>query len=369
MSSSCLDCNTSLAGFLARVYECPKCHRKPLCGKCIDYATARGSFKTDPGAVKVVSLCFACFKSECLLDFGTHVDIVGPSLESGAPTIMLVHGGGSHRRMWRRIAAELAEAGYRCVLPDLPGHGTRVHEPLTLDSCLAVIRACYDEYCVGPATVVRPIYLGGSFGGYVGMEMLSRAPDLFSAAIIIVASQRVGAGATLKARLALQAMRFFSPRMWTETLAGGMIKMFRGAEQQLNLDDIDDMVVGSQQFFQQGVQQVDVLIASQSEAAMMRYCHPVLYLTGGADHHDMEKALLSVSLQNETSALLGTGLAPLTQSIVYEGASHFVAHDLRFQRRLHGDVRRFCDEVVARNRPSAAATAVPSATAGAAPPA
>jgi len=39
------------------------------------------------------------------------------------PVILFAHGGGQTRHAWKNAAAELAAAGYRCVVLDLRGHG------------------------------------------------------------------------------------------------------------------------------------------------------------------------------------------------------------------------------------------------------
>ena len=47
-------------------------------------------------------------------------DIAGPS---HAPTVLLLHGGGQTRHAWGGTALAMAQAGWRTVALDLPGHG------------------------------------------------------------------------------------------------------------------------------------------------------------------------------------------------------------------------------------------------------
>ena len=42
---------------------------------------------------------------------------------TGPETIVLIHGLGARADRWRRNIGPLADAGYRCVALDLPGHG------------------------------------------------------------------------------------------------------------------------------------------------------------------------------------------------------------------------------------------------------
>lgn len=50
----------------------------------------------------------------------THVAIAGP--DDGEP-VVLVHGWPQHWWIWRDVMPPLVEAGYRCICPDLRGHG------------------------------------------------------------------------------------------------------------------------------------------------------------------------------------------------------------------------------------------------------
>jgi pimeloyl-ACP methyl ester carboxylesterase len=52
------------------------------------------------------------------------------------PPIVFVHGVGVNGDLWRHVAPPLAEAGYRCIVPDLP-HGAHAH-PLHADADLSL---------------------------------------------------------------------------------------------------------------------------------------------------------------------------------------------------------------------------------------
>ena len=47
-------------------------------------------------------------------------DVHGPV---GAPTVLLLHGGGQTRHAWGRTAQTLGDTGWSTVALDLPGHG------------------------------------------------------------------------------------------------------------------------------------------------------------------------------------------------------------------------------------------------------
>ena len=53
--------------------------------------------------------------------------------------VVLVHGLRTSATMWRRQLAALARHDVDAVAIDLPGHGTRMDEPFSLDAALRVI--------------------------------------------------------------------------------------------------------------------------------------------------------------------------------------------------------------------------------------
>jgi pimeloyl-ACP methyl ester carboxylesterase len=71
---------------------------------------------------------------------------------------VLVHGGNHGAWCWERVIPEIERRGHTAVAVELPGHGTRVHEPASLGGYRnAVLEA------------VRPgdVLVGHSMGGYV----------------------------------------------------------------------------------------------------------------------------------------------------------------------------------------------------------
>lgn len=97
------------------------------------------------------------------------------------PAVVLLHAFPCDGRMWEPQAAALVAAGWRVLVPDLPGFG----ESPVLDvepSLDAVADALVGEL---DRLGVRRCVLGGvSLGGYVTMAVLRRRPDLVSAAFL-----------------------------------------------------------------------------------------------------------------------------------------------------------------------------------------
>ena len=99
-------------------------------------------------------------------------DVAGPL---GAPAIVFVHGTRLTRALWTAQLLDLSDT-YRVAALDLPGHGALRGQPFELDAAAdqvaAVIRA------TAPADDPRAVVVGLSLGGYVGMHLVSRQPEL-----------------------------------------------------------------------------------------------------------------------------------------------------------------------------------------------
>ena len=80
--------------------------------------------------------------------------------------VVLVHGIRTSATMWRSQLAYLAQRGNPAVAVDLPGHGTRMAEPFTLEDAFATVdRAVQDASTRGPVLLV-----GHSMGGLLSTE-------------------------------------------------------------------------------------------------------------------------------------------------------------------------------------------------------
>lgn len=91
---------------------------------------------------------------------------------SGAP-ILLLHGLGNTGRAWARQIWFLQAAGYRVIIPDLPGHGASspVTAAMSVDELGALMSNLLKFLALDSADVV-----GVSLGGMVALEMALRWP-------------------------------------------------------------------------------------------------------------------------------------------------------------------------------------------------
>lgn len=83
--------------------------------------------------------------------------------------VVLVHGLRTSRTMWRAQGEALDRAGHPWVAVDLPGHGSRIAEPLTLPACRAVL----DD--AAAALGGRVAVVGLSLGGYLALDWAARS--------------------------------------------------------------------------------------------------------------------------------------------------------------------------------------------------
>lgn len=94
------------------------------------------------------------------------------------PAIVFLHGTRLTGAQWASQIASLA-GEFRCVAPDLPGHGTAAGTPFTLDGAADSVVRTIEEEAGGRAVVV-----GLSLGGYVAMEVAARRPDCVAGLVL-----------------------------------------------------------------------------------------------------------------------------------------------------------------------------------------
>lgn len=123
-----------------------------------------------------------------------------------APTLVLLHGGSGSWTHWARNIAPLRDAGWRVLVPDLPGFGdsdlpagcSDVDDlPPHLHAGLQQLQAA--GLCAGPVSVV-----GFSFGGMAGALWLAAHPQ-DAAHLVLVGAP--GMGLTVPDRIPLKGWR------------------------------------------------------------------------------------------------------------------------------------------------------------------
>ena len=119
------------------------------------------------------------------------------TLGSG-PDVVLLHPFPAHHGVWLPVAEQLA-VRYRCILPDLRGHGAS--EPgegaATMEKHAGDVRRACDD-----AGVSRATFVGVSIGGYILFEFWRRFRERVAALVLVDARAPADSDETRRARLA-----------------------------------------------------------------------------------------------------------------------------------------------------------------------
>lgn len=99
--------------------------------------------------------------------------------ESG-PTVVLLHGLQGRGSLWAAVAQGLVARGYRCVAPDLRGHGASAHTgDYRLAAFVGDAVALVEHLGAGPVHLI-----GHSLGGRIAWEVAAARPDLIRSLVI-----------------------------------------------------------------------------------------------------------------------------------------------------------------------------------------
>jgi len=113
--------------------------------------------------------------------------------EGSGPAVMLFHGEPTWAYLYRRVAAVLVAAGYRVIVPDLPGFG-RSDKPVdpgfyTYDRHLAAMAAVLEYLDLKGATAVVQ-----DWGGPIGLRLAVEHPGRFARLSILNTALFTGRG-------------------------------------------------------------------------------------------------------------------------------------------------------------------------------
>jgi len=126
-------------------------------------------------------------------------DDVRPEGQTGAGTVLLVHGHPFDRSMWQPQIAPLVAAGWRVLVPDLRGYGASsvTTGKVTLDVFADDLAGLLDAVGVEAAVVC-----GLSMGGQIAMEFARRHARLLRALVLASTFPRIDPDDVRRHRLA-----------------------------------------------------------------------------------------------------------------------------------------------------------------------
>lgn len=115
------------------------------------------------------------------------VELVLASLPGAGRGVVFAHGFGQTKRAWTGTALRIAAAGFACVSFDARGHGDsgwRGEQPYHFDPMVEDLVAV--AATVGP----RPVLVGASMGGLLGIAAQARAEAPFGAMVLVDVTPR-----------------------------------------------------------------------------------------------------------------------------------------------------------------------------------
>ncbi|GEM_PF-405837 len=99
------------------------------------------------------------------------------------PDVILIHGTGGDGSLWESQVGLLTREGYRCLVPELRGHGL-THDPeehtdleVHVADVLETLEACGARY---PA-----IFIGHSLGAIISLQLAQDRPELFQQVLAV----------------------------------------------------------------------------------------------------------------------------------------------------------------------------------------
>lgn len=248
----------------------------------------------------VQSFCLECYKKQSSIDFSRTYDAYGPI--GGAP-VVLAHAFPLSRMMFAHYANELAnKKGYRCYAFDFPGHGSRTNEPLTLDSCLKAIRDAAELAIKEDPQHRKPMYVGVSFGAYVGFKALATSSDLFSCAIMSDCQVNFGGEKHCGPAFMMKMMKWWLPKVSNRKITEGMLS-------HVPTKGDADLKLISQSMFQPGISFQHILSALNIVESIdvvsliPRFNGAFLFLNGPEPNHHGQVNWLELCAKKERSKL------------------------------------------------------------------
>lgn len=124
------------------------------------------------------------------LDTGINMTYLTCGPEDGTP-LLLIHGATDSRVSWSQVAPKLADAGFRCYIPELRGHG-KTDKPDAGEEGYTAETHCADVLNLMDKLGVETfIPVGHSLGSLITQQILITAPERVERAILISSSTKM----------------------------------------------------------------------------------------------------------------------------------------------------------------------------------
>ena len=302
---------------------CKDCHgKRPLLLLALNNNDNSGDTDGDDfDKTALKRLCKTCHEELSTVDYagGKPYTIVDGG-NTGKAVFVFVHGASATRQMYYYHALELKETyGHSSILLDLPGHGTLVETPLTLQSATETVQSVLQEN-KSLTENKKLIYVGTSLGAYIGFFCLGQLQGTFDGAVLMDCGQNVGPGASFKARAGLVLLNYIGKKMTNAAL----MKLMLGAMKKSTTTrgqwyHLLPSIFGAGMHFEQAAGHVECLRQVAPAELLPSITIPIVYMNGSEDYRDSEDKWLALTPNKNGSELK-----------VYDKGDHFFSHDKRF---------------------------------------
>jgi len=170
-SAICTGCSASF-NVLRRRHHCRACG-KIFCNSCCNYwiLLPPEYHFDDPQRT-----CWKCNQKYSNLNYSRFWDVYGPP---DAPTILILHGALANRMVHTFQVKDWSEE-YRVICADLPGHGSRRNQILTMETAIQSVKQVIEE----AVPQKKVLLFGYDLGGYVAMAFAQSYPEMCSGLVL-----------------------------------------------------------------------------------------------------------------------------------------------------------------------------------------
>eukprot|EP00211_Chloroparvula_japonica_P005639 CAMPEP_0119140840 /NCGR_PEP_ID=MMETSP1310-20130426/29918_1 /TAXON_ID=464262 /ORGANISM="Genus nov. species nov., Strain RCC2339" /LENGTH=367 /DNA_ID=CAMNT_0007132231 /DNA_START=77 /DNA_END=1180 /DNA_ORIENTATION=- len=287
-SSSCMLCSTNFS-LTNRRHHCRGCG-KLLCKKCCSrfLLLPREIYPHDDPQ----RLCTDCYKKISIISFEKKLEAGG--IAEG-PTLLLIHDACYNRAAWH-IQMDILSKQFRVIALDLPGHGSRLDEDLTLKSALEAVQDAITNHVPEKKALV----MGMGFGGYVAMVYAGQYPEHCTGLILCGAAfNSPGEQTFYDMRTALYKM------LPGQALSGVMSSMEVDGTKEPNLMVSLRYLMRAGFHYDQWPKVQKILKTTDFVMHLRSYDGKVLFVNGERDKRSDEKALLASANDSVLQVILG----------------------------------------------------------------
>jgi pimeloyl-ACP methyl ester carboxylesterase len=159
--------------------------------------------------------------------------------EGEGPVVVLLHAFPCNRTMWDAQIAPIVEAGWRALVPDLPGFGESdlPDQPPSLTVVVESLVASLLQ-----RSIDRCVLVGLSVGGYLIMEWLRRHPEMVAGIVLCDTKASADSAQAVAGRLDMATAIEMDPATCARTLRDRLLPVVLGQTTRSSRREVVDVV-------------------------------------------------------------------------------------------------------------------------------